>query len=132
MQIDIKTEGLRELDRALNQLPLRARSSILRGALNKAADPIVKEARALVPVRTGIGKKAISKRASTPRASTGFNTVVTIGFLSRAFYLRFIELGTSRIPAKPFLRPAFDRNIKAAMETFRKELRARIEKARGS
>lgn len=132
MEFNVKTEGLRELDRALNQLPLRARSSVLRGALNKAADPIVKEARALVPVDTGLGKKSIRKRASTPRAANGFNAVVTIGFLQRAFYLRFIELGTSKIPAKPFLRPAFDNNIKAAMEMFRQELRARIEKARGS
>lgn len=130
MNITTKVEGLKELDRALNALPLRARGSVLRSALNKAADPIVKDARSMAPVRTGLGKKSIRKKASTPRGSNGFLATVLVGFLQRAFYLRFIELGTSKIVARPFLRPAFDKNMQEFNRIFKKELGDRIKKAR--
>lgn len=130
LNITSKVDGLKELDKALNALPLRMRGNALRGALNKAANPIVKDARAMVPVKTGQGKRSIRKRASTPRGSNGYQAVVTVGFLQRAFYLQFVELGTSKLAARPFLRPAFDKNMAEFSNIFKKELRARIEKAR--
>ena len=51
MNVDFKVDGLRELDKALNRLPLKARGAVIRGALNKAATPIAAEARRLAPRR---------------------------------------------------------------------------------
>lgn len=90
---------------------------------------MAKDARSMVPVRTGLGKKSIRRIASTPRGSNGFMATVEVGFMKRAFYLLFVELGTSNLPAKPFLRPAFDKNILEFTRIFKNELRARIEKA---
>jgi HK97 gp10 family phage protein len=41
----------------------------------------------------------------------------------------FIEFGTSKMAAKPFLRPAFFSNKSAMLETLKSELAVEIEKA---
>lgn len=52
---------------------------------------------------------------------------VTIGPNKDAFYGKFVELGTKKLKAKPFLRPAIDENkaaiAKAVNETIEKALR---------
>lgn len=45
------------------------------------------------------------------------------------FYFRFIEFGTVKMAAKPFLRPAFDSQKGAAVEKMAEILRKRIERA---
>jgi len=45
------------------------------------------------------------------------------------FTARFFEVGTSRLAARPFLRPAFDEKQKAATETIAAVLREGLEKA---
>jgi HK97 gp10 family phage protein len=37
------------------------------------------------------------------------NWVVDVGWDRDHYYMRFVELGTRHMPARPFLRPAFDR-----------------------
>ena len=46
-----------------------------------------------------------------------------------AFYWHFVEFGTVKAAAKPFLRPAFDENVSQAIEAMRDRLKARIDKA---
>jgi HK97 gp10 family phage protein len=57
--------------------------------------------------RTGTTRKSI-KAFSDPnsRRSGGSQRIAYAG--SRYFVARFFELGTSKMPAKPFLRPALD------------------------
>ena len=126
-----KVLGLKELDKALNQLPLKARSSVLRGALNKAATPILKAARAGAPKDTGLLRKRIIKQTSSARRSNDFTANVKVGWRKDAFYGMFFELGTSKQPAHPFLRPAFDANQGEALDIFRREMKKRIEAKRG-
>ncbi len=45
------------------------------------------------------------------------------------FYARFIEFGTSKMQAKPFLRPAFEENKAAMGDIFRAELSRAIDEA---
>jgi len=138
MKVDFEVKGLKELDKALNELPLRARGSVLRGALNKAATPIAAEARRLAPRRKdepedrqyGPLYRSIRKSASTPRAKNNYTAEVKVGPSKRGFYGMFLEFGTSKMPAHPFLRPAFESQSQEALDIFSKELGERIEKKR--
>ena len=47
----------------------------------------------------------------------------------KAFYGRFVERGTSKMAAKPFIRPAYDAKRGEAIEAARKELREQLRKA---
>lgn len=62
-------------------------------------------------------------RAYIPERSTGDQKVYFVGARNRgAFYWRFLEYGTSRMPAQPFLRPSLDRlpsALKAGLQRMR-------------
>lgn len=45
------------------------------------------------------------------------------------FYWRFLELGTSKMPARPFMRPALENNVDKVVGTFVEDLSGAIEKA---
>jgi hypothetical protein len=70
MKVDIKVEGLREIEAALKELGVQAAGRVMRSALNRAATPIVQRARELAPqpgssedpFATGETKRAIAKR----------------------------------------------------------------------
>lgn len=146
----MKVDGLRQLDKALNDLPLKARGPIIRGALNKAANPMLNAARTLSEVDSP--KKKIIKKASNPRRKNNFTAEVLIGFTKDAWYLRLIETGTSAhkirakkasiltdqvmffgrevdhpgITARPFLRPAYDAEHNNFIRIFKEEMKRRI------
>jgi len=54
--------------------------------------------RSLVPIRTGFLRDSIFHRAA------GF----TLDFGAEADYAAYVEFGTSRMPPRPYLRPALD------------------------
>jgi HK97 gp10 family phage protein len=65
----------------------------------KSSFAVAQRMRSLVSVRTG------KLRSRITSASTGLNG--RVGFSDRdAFYWRFVEFGTVRMPARPFVRPA--------------------------
>ena len=45
-----------------------------------------------------------------------------------AYYWRFLEFGTSKLSAKPFLRPAFEAKKDAAVDAIKAKLAEAIEK----
>lgn len=45
------------------------------------------------------------------------------------FYWRFLEFGTQKAPAKPFLRPAMQKNVREATDTFVREYGKSIDRA---
>lgn len=46
-----------------------------------------------------------------------------------AFYARFVEFGTSKMPARPFLRPAFDAVQNKALQAVNARMLAEVSKA---
>lgn len=46
----------------------------------------------------------------------------------KVFYWRFIEFGTSKMPAKPFMRPALEQNVQAATDKFAQVYSDEIDK----
>jgi len=63
----INISGLADAKRALEALPKDLRNRVVRGALRDAAKPIVQQAKANAPVRTGLVKRRITVNASRLR-----------------------------------------------------------------
>ena len=150
----VRIEGLVELQAALKALPKALHRRVLNAALMTGARLIAKEAEIKAPVlrtpnprrRPGTLRKNIRARAIRPEYSA--TVMVGVRSLSRKqvrdfkkasgrggaanpddpFYWRFVEFGTAKMAARPFLRPAFEaRKVQAAHE-IKHALRVRIER----
>lgn len=165
---EVRVEGLQELrDLLLRKLPDHIQTKALQASLTKAARPIVNEAKARIPVKTGTAKRAIYTYRS--RLSTKQKAVRHISVRSGrrfgakdAYYWRWIEFGrgvsvvgkkrgaprggerarslgtpsagwfgkeVKAVPARPFMRPAFEAKKYMAIEKFRQHMGPEIEKA---
>ena len=113
-------EGFDELRSNLEALQTQAARNALQLATRKAAQVVRDEAQMRAPERQDNRIKKTYK--GNPRA--------VIGPSAEAFYgTQFIEVGTSRIPRKPWLVPAYTAKIGQVEATFVRELRAAIERA---
>ena len=124
---DIK--GLKDLAKNSDKLKKNFASTTLRTALRNAAAPVRRKARANVPVDEGDLKRAIAINAKVDRSGEGY---ADVGFRpDQAFYGGFVELGTSKQQAQPYLRPALDESEGEIRGAFIGALNKTIEKALG-
>jgi len=127
---DVK--GLDEVLKKLKILPARIQKNVVTGAIRAGAKPILKEAKRLVPVDTGTLKKSIGivKRRSKDKNIVIFS--VTPRIKKGGWYAHFVEYGTAKMPAHPFMRPAVEKmaseTIKSAQEYMRKRVDKELEK----
>lgn len=159
MKIAIKIKGLREIREAMQSLSRALERRLLNRALLKGARLVRDEARRLAPVlreadprrRAGVLQKAVHAGAVRPEryAATVWVRVRPLTrkqiatFKKKAkqgvaanpndpFYWRFVEFGTSKMAARPFLRPAFDRmktdTVEAAVAEAREQVQLEISK----
>ena len=148
----IQLDGLKELKATLAKLPGRLEDKVLRAALRSGAQVIRKAAQAKVPVlsepapyRTaGTVKKAITVRRSKKDKVGVFVTVKPLGKKQISsfkqsggsgaknpndpFYWIFLEFGTAKMPAAPFMRPAFEGSKGAALAKFEEFSKRRVVK----
>jgi len=136
LELKVEFHGLREIDELLKQLPKQVAGRVLTAGLRAGGNVIRAEAKRTAPRRADPGAKPISsssKKGRLPgylRASiivraireAGTSAKVIVGPSRRAFYGRFSEFGTSRQPARPWLRPAFDRTREAALKAIKESL----------
>lgn len=130
----IELQGAKELRKLLKHLPDRVARKVLRAAVNKAATPIVKSARRKASKESGtlrksMGKKlVVNKKTGSVMAIIGPRREVTGEFEGKqrvpANYAHLVEDGHiaadgSHVPAKPFLRPAYDEGKGPALETIK-------------
>lgn len=150
--IGVKIEGLKELNKALEELPKQIQQRPLRSAVSAAAGLIVKEAKARVPVgATGNLKSAIYRYRSRRNSATGRETFFVgirqgkaqykdtaknrrkgrvgkkYNTQGEAYYWRFLEFGTAKMAKRSFLRPAFDENRTGAVEIMKERLGKAIQ-----
>jgi HK97 gp10 family phage protein len=127
--VEFQVNGLSELDAALAELDLINQKKTLQGALMKGALPIMKDAKRRAPEDEGDLKKAIGrkrlKKTEYPSVSVQIKESRRNPY---PYYWRFIEHGTSKKAATPFLRPAFEQNVQLAIQLFTEELAKRIDK----
>lgn len=74
----------------------------------------------LITVRTG-SRKYTNNRRNKQKNRAGKSYQV-----AAAFYWRFIEFGTSKMPAQPFMRPAFDATKQAARAAIKAKLAEKL------
>ena len=71
-----------------------------------------------------IKKQYVQNRRNTASGKAGKSYLVD----SPQFYGRFLEYGTAKMKARPWLRPAFDSKREQAVRVFEADLIARVEK----
>ena len=77
-----------------------------------------------------IGVKRKSRRYSNTKRNRGKGRAGKTYFVDgTAFYFFFLEFGTEKMAARPFLRPAFEARKEDAMNTIITELNAGIDRA---
>ena len=146
MDANFKIKGLDELNKELKRLPENFRTSALNGATKMATIPLKEAAVAFVPVGTGNLKESImaglapkKERVSkweskhkvkikpkgkikVKRWRKGQGSYMT----STTFYARMVEEGTSKMPARPFMRTAFTLKRRESVAKFREALDKKI------
>lgn len=141
--ISLKLEGLDKLNEQLEQLGAELAVKTIRQAARRAFKPVLETAKQLVPVETGLTRDNIV--IATEKGGEG-DTVVTVGLKVKAFKgaarlgrktasphwrWHFIELGTVKMRARPFLRPALDQNADQVVELLRDELAKGLARVAG-
>jgi HK97 gp10 family phage protein len=143
-------EGLRDLEKALAELPKATGRNVLRRVLLKRAQPIADAANALAPRDTGRLARAgaVSTRLSRRQAGLqrkeigggprmtdgGFRSdpkqdvTVYAGYPSSPKSI-VQEFGSIDQSPQPFMRPAWDGEKRAALDGIGKDLWAEIDKA---
>jgi HK97 gp10 family phage protein len=147
----VKVEGLAELAKALRELPDRVAKNGLRVSVYAGAKVIRDEARLRAPKATEslgpnqpppgtLKRSVIMKQIPELSSLTRQTFFVTVrhgkkyrkqgkkGNLSQdAWYWRFVEFGTPKMRARPFLRPALEAKRREAVQAMKDRLSERIE-----
>jgi len=120
--LDLNSANMKRLRRQLDMIPKRMRRKYIKAALRAAYKLFIKEARARCPKgdvdrlygkyphKKGNLRRSISfKWLRAPKGSA----MVIVGPRSGqnekfdGYYGKFVERGTSKLKAKPFMKPAF-------------------------
>ncbi|WP_170845169.1 HK97-gp10 family putative phage morphogenesis protein [Chitinasiproducens palmae] len=131
-----------ELTRVLLQLPAAVSESALRQASAAGARIVLEEARLRAPVGTKryirkgkphipglLKREGILMFYREEDSLTGVRSTYGITWSKDAFYGRFVEHGTSRMPAQPHLRPAYDARRTAAAEAVAAVIQEKVREA---
>ena len=114
MQLNFKIEGLGTIVNNLRRIGLGMTTIASDQALISAADEVVKDAKRLLPTRTGALKRAISR--TDPRMTkTGARTIFVGVKRPQSRYAHFVEFGTVHHVEHPYLRPALDSNSRRSV-----------------
>lgn len=141
LDIDIgKLYGAAELSKKLAELGAGVQGKYLRQVVREAIKPALRQAEATIPVgdkphrtyKTKLvppGYAKMSLRLKTWVSRDKAAATAMIGVLPDAFYvLQFIELGTSKFPAAPWLTPAFEATVSPMTSGVAGALRKRIDR----
>lgn len=145
--IEMKIKGGKELQDALRLVTAKLEGNITRAGLRKAANVILAEAKANVPVDQGALRDSL--RVSTRNRKGRVSAMIK----TNLFYARFVEFGTAGhdikpkgakslflagmlrelahhpgAKAMPFMRPAMDAKIGAAIQAYGDHVRSRLTK----
>ena len=127
----VKIEGLEELRETLEQTMPREAKNILRRTTLKIASTVRNEVRKKAPVDTGNLRRSIkSKRdRGTPTNITASVYVDKSGGKSgKGYHYHFVEFGTVKMTARPFIVPTVEEMRPGLSEEYRKEFGVQFEK----
>ena len=120
---NIELSGVDEILNRLQQIGANV-SRLENQALRNAAEPVLEDAKANAPVRTGKLKEGL--KISSIKTKEGMKYIlvgVDKSDNSKIFYGKFVEFGTTKMSARPFLGPAYEKNKREIVETIKDKLK---------
>ena len=155
IKFDIKVEGMQDVLATLKLLPQKIQGKPMRAALRSGAgitrrkaanttawyshsgflrESIVtygvkkNEHEYTEQVRVGVLRRRRKKPGKKLAAAMQTRRRRTTKNIVTPYYWQYLEFGTSRMAARPFLRPAFESTKNAALQRIKLRLRTEIEK----
>lgn len=157
MQSHVEVQGLNELRQRLKALPAKLQGPPARNALHAGAKVIKDTAKGTTAWTDDSGfLRQHIVQFSAKKSETPYDAEVRVGVLKRRrkgkrtkaqikalvrrnrrqkkdfvtpYYWKYLEFGTSRMGAKPFMRPAFESSKQSAVDRIAEALRSQIDKA---
>lgn len=142
--------GLKELQAFLDQLPAKVEANIMRAALRQGANVVRDEAKANVPVKSGVLKAGIKVSTKSRRGVVTASIKASgkhgylANWLEHGVAAHFIKPKTAKslffaglfrdgvdhpgIAPKPFMRPALDSQSQAALLAVGEAIKKRLTK----
>ena len=126
MRINTRLTGVDDVRRVLDQVAPRQARNIMRSTVHGMAAEIRKEARQEAPKDDGDLRKSITTKRRSIR-----NNLVRSDVLvkPRAYYWRFVEYGTSKMPENPFFMRAMRSFEGRVMKSFLDQFVRRFEQS---
>lgn len=146
----VHVKGLSELQEFLDKLPAKIEANIMRSALRAGANVVKEEAKANVPVASGLLRNGLKVSTNSRR---GVVTAKVKATGKHAYLARWVEYGTAAhkiLPKeskslffggvflqgiehpgqrpKPFMRPALDSRAQAALVAVAEGIKKRLNK----
>ncbi|MDD1979004.1 HK97-gp10 family putative phage morphogenesis protein [Pseudomonas tussilaginis] len=140
VNVSLEIVGLGDLQADLNQLAHSLANKVVRDAVVAGARVARDKARSNAPVRSGKLKKSLEavrvKQGESPGAAAA-GVRVRRGRKGKGdqdpteapFYWKFLEHGTSKMRAHPFIRPAWDGSLPEIERAVQEKLAEGIDKA---
>ena len=134
MSISANIDG-KSLLKALSAFPKNIQKNVMVGATRAAANVVRDRARELVPKRTkNLAKSIVSIQQKAGQGQIKFSVTPSRGGKYDGWYAHFIEFGTVKMSAKPFMRPAMeqtqDESLNAAKEYIAKRIPEEIMRSK--
>jgi len=142
--ISIELTNREEIVRLLDQIPNAYNSKAVRKLIKYAVAPLIGEMKRLAPVAAkahmgkyglvepGTLRDSIStidlKRSKKVMLLAGPRVKGAFGKVRSGFYGMFLEHGTKTIPARPFMRPAWDSKKEEVIMRFERDAKMIFEK----
>lgn len=136
--ITVELTGLKDIERQLEELAPKLAKRALKKALQAGIEEIGNEVMARTPVDTGLLRESVG--TAITMSSDGQAGLAKVGFGKQDYIARFIEFGHrivghkpnkkdtgKHVPAKPFIRNAFDTTKDKAVEVFTDVIKAELE-----
>lgn len=135
MKLSADVTGIQEIDKVLTQIAPRQAKNIMRSTVHGVAGEMAKDARKIAPDDPNTKKNDFKRSIKTKRERIVGNGILsTVRVLKKAFYWRFLEFGTSKMPEQPTFtkvverfRPKLNQVLK---EQFVKKFTATLARAR--
>lgn len=138
MTIKMKIDGLKGIDKALNQFTAKQVKSIARRSLKKGAVPMVEAAKSKAPndpqTNTNLGETIVlgtklNKNAKKAHRKVRDKTTIEMFMGPTSPYAHYPEFGTAHQSPQPYMRPSFDGEAKNVIDETSKLLWENIAKA---
>jgi HK97 gp10 family phage protein len=132
--IEVKLEGLAQLQKRLDELPGKIQRRAIRKPLRATATKIARSVKAGTPRRTGLAAKHVKTTVRVSAKEAWARVGYKGGHQGTARIMRFYEFGTKRKgggirqPARPFFARAVGHWQTDAKQAFSDSLKAAVER----